>query len=148
MLSAYIEHGNVLKFEEVKCNVDGQELTLKTDYPNDPTNGYWYTTWTPSGEGNYDMTVSITQTGGKVTSASNTFEVTTDFNNITVSALNGELVMTNDQFTAYGEYPFPTHVNAFDSINMHYLHNCLNGSCKSYDHVSYTVTVHHSALNA
>ena len=137
VLSAYIEHGDVLKFEEVKCNVDGQELTLKTDYPNDPTNGYWYTTWTPSGEGNYDMTVSITQTGGKVTSASNTFEVTTNYNDITVSALNGEVVMTNDQFTAYGEYPFPTHVNAFNAINMHYLHNCLNGSCKPYDHVSY-----------
>jgi hypothetical protein len=34
VLSAYIDHGNVLKFEEVKCNVDGQELYLKTDYPD------------------------------------------------------------------------------------------------------------------
>lgn len=136
VLSAYIDHPEVLKFEEVKCLVDGQELVLKTDYPNKPNNGYWYTTWTPSGEGTYNMTASITQTGGKVTTVSNTFEVTTNYNDITVSALNGELVATNQQFTSYGEFPFPTHVNAFDSINMHYLHNCLNGNCKSYDHVS------------
>ena len=136
VLSAYIDHPEVLKFEEVKCTVDGQELLLKTDYPDDPENGYWYTTWTPSGEGTYHMTASITQTGGKVTSTSNTFEVTTNYNDITVSALNGELIATNQQMTSYGEFPFPTHVNAFNAINMHYLHNCLNGHCKSYDHVS------------
>ena len=137
VLSAYIDHGNVLKFEEVKCEVDGQELFLKTDYPNDPENGYWYTTWTPSGAGTYNMTVSITQTGGKVTSASNTFEVTTNYNDITVSALNGEVVVTTQEFTDYGEFPFPTHVNAFNHINLHYLHNCVNGHCNTYDHVSY-----------
>ena len=137
VLSAYIEHPNVLKFEEVKCNVDGKELTLKTDYPNDPTNGYWYTTWTPSGPGTYNMTASITQTGGKVTSVSNTFEVTTDYNDMTVSALNGEVVVNNQVFTSYGEFPFPTHVNAFNAINLHYMHNCVNGNCKPYDHMSY-----------
>jgi hypothetical protein len=137
VLSAYIDHGNVLKFEEVKCEVDGQELFLKTDYPNNPENGYWYTTWTPSGPGTYNMTVSITQTGGKVTSASNTFEVTTNYNDITVSALNGEVVVTTQEFTDYGEFPFPTHVNAFNNINLHYLHNCVNGHCNTYDHVSY-----------
>ena len=137
VLSAYIDHGNILKFEEVKCNVDGQELFLKTDYPDDPDNGYWYTTWTPSGPGTYNMTVSITQTGGKVTTASNTFEVTTDYNDMVVSALNGEVVVTTTQFTDYGEFAFPTHVNAFNAINLHYLHNCVNGSCNTYDHASY-----------
>ena len=137
VLSAYIEHGTVLKFEEVKCNVDGQELFLKTDYPDNPDNGYWYTTWTPSGEGSYNMTVSITQTGGKVTTASNTFEVTTNYDDIVVSALNGEVVATTQNFTDYGEYPFPTHVNAFNAINLHYLHNCVNGNCNTYDHQSY-----------
>ena len=137
VLSAYIEHGNVLKFEEVKCSVDGQELTLKTDYPDNPENGYWYTTWTPSGPGTYNMTVRIIQTGGKTTEASNTFEVTTDYNDITVSALNGEVVADIQNFTAYGEFPFPTHVNAFNSINLHYLHNCVNGNCNTYDHQSY-----------
>lgn len=137
VLSAYIDHGNVLKFEEVKCSVDGQELLLHTDFPNDPENGYWYTTWTPSGTGTYNMTASITQTGGKVTSVSNTFEVTTDYEDITVSALNGELVVDLQNFNAYGEYPFPTHVNAFNNINLHYLHNCVNGDCNTYDHVSY-----------
>ena len=137
VLSAYIDHGNVLKFEEVKCSVDNQELFLKTDYPDNPDNGYWYTTWTPSGAGTYNMTVSITQTGGKVTSASNTFEVTTDYGDINVSALNGEVVVNTSVFTAYGEYPFPTHVNAFNAINLHYLHNCVDGNCNTYDHQSY-----------
>ena len=137
VLSAYIDHGTVLKFEEVKCEVDGQVLFLKTDYPNNPDNGYWYTTWIPSGEGSYNMTVSITQTGGKVTTASNTFEVTTNYNDIVVSALNGEVVATTQNFTAYGEFPFPTHVNAFNAINLHYLHNCVNGNCNTYDHQSY-----------
>ena len=137
VLSAYIDHGTVLKFEEVKCEVDGQELYLKTDYPDNPNNGYWYTTWTPSGEGTYDMTVSITQTGGKVTTASNSFEVTTDYDDIVVSALNGEVVVNTTVFNAYGEYPFPTHVNAFNAINLHYLHNCVNGNCNSYVHISF-----------
>ena len=137
VLSAYIDHGNILKFEQVKCTVDGQELLLKTDYPDDPDNGYWYTTWTPSGAGTYQMTASITQTGGKVTEVSNTFEVTTTYDNMTVSALNGEVVVTTSNFTDYGEFAFPTHVNAFNDINLHYLHNCVNGSCNTYDHVSY-----------
>ena len=137
VLSAYIEHGNILKFEEVKCNVDGQELYLKTDYPNNPDNGYWYTTWTPSGSGTYNMTVSITQTGGKVTTVSNTFEVVNNYDDIIVTALNGELQVTPQMFTNHGNYAFPTHVNAFDSINMLYEHNCINNDCDEYDRVSY-----------
>ena len=118
VLSAYIDHANAIKFEQVKCSVDGQELYLKTDYPDIPDNGYWYTTWTPSGVGTYNMTVSITQTGGKVTTASNTFEVTTDYDDMVVSALNGEVVATTQDFTAYGEFPFPTHVNAFNGTTL------------------------------
>ena len=137
VLSAYIEHGNILKFEEVKCTVDGQELELKTDYPDNPDNGYWYTTWTPSGEGTYNMTASITQTGGKVTSVSNTFEVTTNYDDLTYAAINGELVVTTQTFTDYGDFAFPTHVNAFNAINMHYEHHCVNNHCNTYDHVSY-----------
>ena len=137
VLSAYIEHSNAIKFESVKCEVDGQELTLKTDYPDNPDNGYWYTTWTPSGEGTYNMTVSITQTGGKVTTASNTFEVTTNYDDMVVSALNGEVVADLHNFNAYGEFPFPTHVNAFNAINLHYEHNCVNHNCNTYDHQSY-----------
>ena len=137
VLSAYIEHADVLKLEDVKCSVDGQVLTLKTDYPDDPSNGYWYTTWTPSGPGTYQMTARIIQTGGKTTEVTNTFEVTTDYDNVVVSALNGEVVVDNQNFTNHGEYPFPTHVNAFNAINMHYMHNCVNGNCKPYDHMSY-----------
>ena len=140
VLSAYIEHPDVLKFEEVKCEVDGQTLTLKTDHPEDADNGYWYTTWTPSGEGSYNMTVSITQTGGKVTTASNTFEVTTAYTDFATTAFDGDLVVTPSAQTNHGEYVFPTHVNAFNAINMHYYHNCLNGTnnnCDPYDRMGY-----------
>ena len=41
VLSAYIDHPDILKFNEVKCSVDGQELILKTEYPDNPDNGYW-----------------------------------------------------------------------------------------------------------
>ena len=137
VLSAYIDHGNAIKFEEVKCAVDGQELILKTDFPDDPTNGYWYTTWTPSGEGTYNMTATITQSGGKTTSVSNTFEVTTNYDNMVVTAFDGDLVVGPGIQENYGEYAFPTHVNAFNAINLHYLHNCVNGNCDSYDRVGY-----------
>jgi hypothetical protein len=137
VLSAYIDHGNVLKFERVKCNVDGHELTLKTDYPDNPENGYWYTTWTPSAAGNYNMTVSITQTGGKITTASNTFEVSTNYDDMVVTAFDGDLVVAPGIQSNHGEYAFPTHVNAFNGINLHYLHNCVNGACDNYDRVGY-----------
>ena len=137
VLSAYIDHPDVLKFEEVKCAVDGQELALKTDHPDNPENGYWYTSWTPSGEGTYNMTVYIKQTGGKTTSASNTFEVTTTYNDMTVTACNGDLVVTTSNSTDYADYIFPSHVNAFNAINMHYDHNCVNGDCDPYDRVGY-----------
>ena len=137
VLSAYIEHPDVLKFETVAASVDGQTLTLKTEHPEDPSNGYWYTTWTPSGEGNYNMTVSITQTGGKTTSVSNTFEVTTNYNDMAVTAFDGDLVVSPTQQTNHGEYAFPTHVNAFNAINMHYYHNCVNSNCDPYDRMGY-----------
>ena len=137
VLSAYVEHGNIIKFKEVKCTVDGQELTLKTDYPNKPDNGYWYTTWTPSGAGTYNMTASITQTGGKVTTVSNTFEVTTNYNDLVITALNGELTVTPQMFTNHADAVFPTHVNAFNAINLHYDHQCINNDCDEYDRVTH-----------
>ena len=137
VLSAYVDHGNIIKFEEVKCTVDGQELTLTTKYPDNPSNGYWYTTWTPSGEGNYTMTASITQTGGKVTTLTNTFEVTTDYDDMVVTAFDGDLVTGPGAQTCYGEYVFPTHVNAFNTINLHYEHNCINHHCDSFDRVGF-----------
>ena len=137
VLSAYIEHADVLKFEEVKCTIDGQELAMKTDHPDNPENGYWYTTWTPSGVGTYNMTIFIKQTGGKTTSASNTFEVTNNYNDMVVTAFNGDLVVTTSQTTSYGNAIFPSHVNAFNAINMHYDHNCVNGQCDDYDRVGY-----------
>ena len=136
VLSAYIDHGDAIKFEEVKCTVDGQNLYLQTDYPDKPSNGYWYTTWTPTHEGTYNMTATITQSGGKTTSVSNTFEVTTHYENINVVAFNGDLVVAPGAQINYGEYAFPTHVNAFNAINLHYDHSCV-GTCDPYDRVGY-----------
>ena len=137
VLSAYIDHAEAIKFEEVKCTVDGQELHLQTEYPDNPANGYWYTTWTPSGTGTYNMTATITQSGGKTTSVSNTFEVVTDYDNLVVTAMNGDLVVSPSMQTNHGEYVFPTHVNAFNAINLHYVHNCVNGNCDSYDRAGF-----------
>ena len=137
VLSAYIDHAEAIKFEEVKCTVDGQELLLETEYPDNPANGYWYTTWTPSGTGTFTMTATITQTGGKTTSMSNTFEVTTDYDDMVVTAMNGDLVVNPSVQTNHGEHAFPTHVNAFSAINLHYIHNCVNGNCDSYDRAGY-----------
>ncbi len=136
VLSAYIEHGDAIKFEEVKCTINGEDVILKTDYPDDPANGYWYTSWQPTAEGTYNMTASITQSGGKVTTKSNTFEVTTDYDDINVTAFDGDLIVTPQTESVFGDYPFPTHVNAFKTINMHYDHNCV-GTCDPYDRVGY-----------
>ena len=137
VLSAYIDHGDAIKFEEVKCTIDGQDLFLMTDYPDKPSNGYWYTTWQPTAAGTYNMTASIKQSGGKVTTVSNTFEVTTDYDDMTVTAFHGDLVVGPGVQNSFGEYVFPTHVNAFNAINLHYDHQCVNGNCDPYDRVGY-----------
>ena len=68
----------MIKFTQVVANVDGQNIYLQTDYPDNPDNGYYYGLWTPSGFGDFDMTVSVTQSGDKTTSYTNHFEVTND----------------------------------------------------------------------
>lgn len=136
VLSAYIEHGDAIKFEDVKCTINGEELQLETAYPDDPSNGYWYTTWIPTAYGSFDMTASITQSGGKTTTANNSFTVTNEFNNIEVTAFNGDLVVTPNQQTNTAEYVFPSHVNAFNDIRLNYQHQCVGG-CDPYDRVGY-----------
>lgn len=137
VLSAYIEHGDAIKFEQVKFSIEGEDVILKTDYPDDPSNGYWYANWTPSAFGTYNMTASITQSGGKVTMVSNTFEVTSDFNDIDVVAMNGDVVISPSHQTTSGDFILPSHVGAFNAINAHYDHNCVNGDCDTYDRVGY-----------
>ena len=136
VLSAYIEHGDAIKFESVTCNVGGEEVKLMTAYPDDPTNGYWYASWKPADYGTYNMTATIVQSGGKTTSVSNTFEVTNTYDNISVTAMNGDLKITPSQQYGYNEYAFPTHVGAFNNITMQYDHNCI-GTCDPYDRVGY-----------
>ncbi len=136
VLSAYIEHGDAIKFESVTCDVDGETIELMTSYPDDPTNGYWYASWKPTEYGTYNMTATIVQSGGKTTSVSNSFEVTNNFDNISVTTMNGELQITPSQQTVTSEYVFPSHVGAFNNIMMQYDHNCISG-CDPYDRVGY-----------
>ncbi|MDD4848739.1 MAG: peptide-N-glycosidase F-related protein, partial [Bacteroidales bacterium] len=135
VVSAYIEHNDALHIENVICNVDGQNIEAVTYYPEDPENGYFSTTWQPSAYGNYTMTVSVTTTGGKVTTVTNNFEVTNEFENIDVVTMNGDLVCTPSIQAIQGEYALPTHTGAFNAINAFYDHNCVNNNCDTYDRV-------------
>ena len=136
VLSAYSEHADAIKFEQVTCNIDGETVALRTDYPDNPANGYWYATWTPTQVGSFNLTASITQSGGKVTSVTSTFNVVTDFDDIAVPAYHGDLVVKPGEQTNYGEYAFPSHVGCFNNINLHLEHNCV-GTCDPYDRVGY-----------
>lgn len=136
VLSAYIEHGDAIKFESVTCEVGGETVELSTSYPDDPTNGYWYASWQPKEYGTYNMTATIVQSGGKATSVSNSFEVTNNFDNISVTAMNGDLIVTPSEQTVYKDYVFPSHAGAFNDIMMQYDHNCVAG-CDPYDRVGY-----------
>lgn len=136
VISAYIEHGDAIKFEDVTLNVNGETMTLETAYPDDPSNGYWYTTWTPTAYGSFNMSASITQSGGKTTTEDNTFTVTNNYNDIEVVAMNGDLIASPSQQTNHAEYVFPSHVNAFNDIRLHYQHECV-GTCDTYDRVGY-----------
>ncbi len=137
VLSAHVEHGNVIKFEDVSCSIGSQTVKLQTAYPDDPDNGYWYGLWEPTSFGDFNMTATITQSGGKTTSVSNHFTVTNTFNNVDAVAMNGDLVVTASQQTAHGEYALPSHVGAFATINAHYDHRCVNGDCDPYDRIGY-----------
>lgn len=137
VLSAHVEHGNVIKFEDVHCDIGGTSVQLQTAYPDDPDNGYWYAMWEPTSFGEFDLTASITQSGGKTTSVSNRFTVTNDFNNVDAVAMNGDLTVTPSNQTAHGEYALPSHVGAFSTINAHYDHHCINGQCDPYDRIGF-----------
>ena len=136
VVSAYIEHPEVIKFTDITASVDGQEIALQTDYPNNPENGYYYGFWTPSGFGTFDMTVSVTQSGDKTTTFSNRFEVTNQIeNHLDVVTMNGDLVCTPSTHSAKGEYVMPSHVGAFNEIMAHFEYNCVDGNCDAYDRV-------------
>lgn len=136
VVSAYIEHPEVVKFTEVKATIDGEEILLKTDYPDNPENGYYYGMWTPNGFGNYEMTVSITQSGGKVTVVTNQFEISNQIDNtLDIVTMHGDLVCSPSHHSDRGEYVFPSHVGAFNNIMAHFDYNCVNGDCDEYDRV-------------
>lgn len=138
VLSAYVEHGDAIKFESVTCDINGETVEMMTSYPDDPSNGYWYAPWIPSTEGIHNLSATIVQSGGKTTTASSTFEVSKNIDpaDKDFSIMNGELHITPSQQTNYGEYVFPTHVGCFNDITMHYFHNCI-GTCDDYDRVGY-----------
>ena len=135
VVSAYIEHPEVVKFTEIKATVNGEDILLETDYPDDPENGYYYGFWTPNAFGNYSMTVSVTQSGGKTTTYINAFVVQNQVSQLDVETMMGDLVCTPSQHSARGEYVFPTHVGVFNSIMAHFEYNCVNGNCDTYDRI-------------
>ena len=136
VVSAYIEHPEVIRFTNITASVDGQEIALQTDYPNDPENGYYYGFWTPSGFGDFDLTVSVTQSGDKTTTFSNRFEVTNDIENqFDVLTMRGDLVCTPTQHSDRGEYVFPSYVGVISNIMAHFDYNCVNGNCDTYDRI-------------
>ena len=136
VVSAYIEHPEVIKFTDITASVDGQDIALHTSYPDDPDNGYYYGIWTPSDFGTYSMTVSVTQSGDKTTTLSNSFEVTNSIeSHLDVVTMHGDLVCTPSQHSARGEYVFPSHIGAFNEILAHFEYNCVNGNCDTYDRI-------------
>ena len=136
VVSAYIEHPEVIKFTDITASVDGMDIPLHTDYPDDPDNGYYYGFFTPLGYTNYGLTVSVTQSGGKVTTSSTSFEVTDAIEpSLDVVTMHGDLVCTPSVHSARGEYVFPSHVGAFNNIQAHFDYLCVNGNCDTYDRV-------------
>ena len=136
VVSAYIEHPEVIKFKKVKVTINEEKILLKTDYPDDPENGYYYGFWTPTAFGDYTMTVSITQSGGKVTSVTNQFEVKNQVDNtLDVTTMNGDLMCSPTHHSDHGEYIFPTHVGVFNEIRAYFDYNCINGNCDTYDRI-------------
>ena len=134
VVSAYIEHPEVVKFTEVKATINGEDIVLNTDYPDDPENGYYYGFWTPSTFGSHQMTVSVTQSGGKTTTLSNQFEVNNQIDNtLDVLTMHGDLECTPSHHNAQGNYAFPTHVGVFNNIMAHFDYNCINNNCDTYD---------------
>ena len=139
VVSAYIEHPEVIKFTDITATIDGEEVALHTDYPDDPDNGYYYGFWMPESfyfTSTYDLSVRVTQSGGKVTTVSNSFELTPNIDShLDVVTMHGDLVCDPTHHSAKGEYVFPTHVGAFNEIIAHYDHTCVNGNCDTYDRV-------------
>ena len=133
--SLQIEHADALHFEKVVCLINGDEITLTTDYPDDADNGYFYGYWTPSGYGEHNMTISVTTSGGNVTEKSSTFTITNEYDNMNVVSFDGDLQCTPSIHSAKGNYALPTHVGAFNNIKAHYEHNCIDGNCDPYDRV-------------
>lgn len=134
-VSLQVEHADALHFEEVKCSINGEDSYLITDYPDDPENGYFYCYWMPAQYGEHNMTVSVTTTGGNVTTKSSSFTITNEYDDLNVVTLNGDLICTPSIHSSVGEYVMPTHVGAFNMITAHYDHNCVNGNCDTYDRV-------------
>ena len=135
VVSAYIEHPEVVKFTEIKANIEGDEVILKTDYPDDPDNGYYYGFWTPNDFGLFSMTVSVTQSGEKTTTYTSDVHLINQLAGYDIVTMHGDLVCTPTQHRARGEYAFPSHVGTIKNITAHFEYNCVNGNCDTYDRI-------------
>ena len=140
VVSAYIDHAEVIKFEEIRAKINGgEDILLRTDYPDNPENGYYYGFWTPEGQdlnGENEMVVRVRQSGGKTTSYNSSFTVTEQVDNqLDVVTMHGDLVCDPSHHSAQGNYAFPSHVGVFNAISAHYDHTCVNHNCDGYDRV-------------
>ena len=136
VVSIYIEHPDVIKFTDVFASQNGVRSYLRTDYPDDPENGYYYGMWTPDHFGENQIFLFVTQSGGKTNWYDITVNVTNEVQDqLDVVTINGDLVVTPTHQSARGNYVMPSHVGAFNTILAHYEHNCVNGDCDTYDRV-------------
>ena len=133
--SLQVEHADALHFEEVTATIDGETVELNTIYPDDPENGYYYNYWTPSRYGEHTMTISVTTSGGNVTTESATFNITNEYDNLNIVTFDGDLKCTPSVHSAKGNFAMPTHIGAFNKIIAQYDHNCINGDCDPYDRI-------------
>jgi len=133
-ISTYIEHSDAIEFEEVKATIDGSDVILDTKYPNDPENGYYYGYWKPAAFGSHNMDISITTSGGKVTTDHITFNVSNTYETMTATTMNGDLIVSPSNTSNVKDYAMPLHVGAFNDITANYQHNCV-GTCDTYDRV-------------
>lgn len=133
--SLKVEHADALHFEEVTASIEGETIELSTIAPNDPENGYFYAYWTPFRYGEHTMTISVTTSGGNVTTESATFNITNEYDNLNIVTFDGDLKCTPSVHSAKGNYAMPTHIGAFNKIIAQYDHNCINGNCDPYDRI-------------
>jgi len=134
VLSAYIEHPDLLSIENVSYEISGQggDMTEKSW-----GTGYFTAEWTPPDFGTYSMTINATSTGGVVSTETVTFEVTNDITDINVQAFDQVHISTSTSTTVTQDFVFPTYVGSFDQITAYLDVTCPTVGCDPWDRIGY-----------